>query len=57
MDKKNTIYSKEQIFLFFSEALIKLLERREIFVLLNKLYVFFVHIFQVTYLKLAFAKI
>ena len=64
--KTQIIYLKEQIFLFFSEALlmgnhdfplIKLLKRREIFVLLNKLcdYVcFFVYIFQVTHLELAF---
>ena len=41
MFKKNIIYLKIQIFLFFSEALlslIKLLKRREIFVLLNKLF-------------------
>ena len=39
----------------FDVTLTKLLKRREIFVLLNKLCVFFVHIFQVTHLKLAFA--
>ena len=42
MDKKHIIYLKAQIFLFFSEALTlaKLLKRREIFVLLNKLCIF-----------------
>ena len=39
----------------FDVTLTKLLKRREIFVLLNKLCVFFVHILQVTHLKLAFA--
>ena len=44
MDKKtNIIYLKSQIFLFFAEALTltNLLKRREIFAVLNKLYVFF----------------
>ena len=38
LKKKHIIYLKSQIFLFFSEALSK---RREIFVILSKLCVFF----------------
>ena len=57
--KKHMIYSKVQIFLFFSEVLssffIKLLKRRKIFVLLNKLCVFlttYIHIYLYIYISL-----
>ena len=57
--KKHMIYLKVQIFLFFSEVLssffIKLLKRRKIFVLLNKLCVFlttYIHIYLYIYISL-----
>ena len=59
LKKTQIIYLKSQIFLLFRSfinvfnkynTLIKLLKRREIFVILNKLCVFLIHIFQVTHI-------
>ena len=51
--KAHNLFKITNISLLFRNF-VKLLKRREIFVILNKWYVFFVHIFQVTHLKLAF---